>query len=88
MQDLLSMLMNAKIRDMDGDVIAEVLGVHFSAGKLSLTVDIEGYDEDEDEEPDDGAKDDIPEDDASKIDFKNIVAMKKASKKKTGTDDG
>jgi hypothetical protein len=81
--ELLSMLMNAKIRDMDGDEIGEVLGVHFSAGRLSLTVDIEGINL-EDEDPDDGAKDDIPEDDASNIEFPKIIAMGKM--KKDGTD--
>ena len=78
--ELLSMLMNAKIRDMDGDEIGEVLGVHFSAGRLSLTVDFEGI-ELEEEDPDDGAKDDIPEKDASKQEFPNIIAMGNKSKK-------
>jgi hypothetical protein len=63
--DLLSMLMNARIRDMDGDEIGEVLGVHIAMGKLYITVDMELDDGDED--PDDGEKEDIPEDDASNI---------------------
>ena len=84
MQDLLSMLMNAKIRDMDGDEIGEVLGVHFAAGRLSLTVDFEGTELDEDEDPDDGAEDDIPDKDASKIKFPKMAAIKKD--KKDGTD--
>ena len=83
--DLLSMLMNARITDMDGDEIGEVFGVHIAMGKLYITVDMELDDEEED--PDDGAKDDIPEDDASNQEFpKIVVAMKKA--KKTGTNDG
>ncbi len=81
--ELLSMLMNAKIRDMDGDEIGEVLGVHFSAGRLSLTVDFEGIELDEDEDPDDGAKDDIPEEDASKMKFPKLAAMGKKSKEGT-----
>jgi len=39
--DTLSMLSNAKISDMDGDDIGEVVGVHFVNGKLYLTVDTE-----------------------------------------------
>ena len=78
--DLLSMLMNAKIRDMDGDEVAEVVGVHLVQGKLSITIDMEL--EDEGEDPDDGAKDDIPENDASKMEFPKLAA----ASKKTGTD--
>lgn len=82
--DLLSMLMNAKVRDMDGDEIGDVIGVHIAGGKLSVTIDIEGI---EVEDPDDGAKDNIPEDDASKTEFPKLVAMGKAVKrnKKDGT---
>lgn len=75
------MLMNAKIRDMDGDEIGEVIEVQICGGKLEIMMDLITLEDDEDEDPDDGAKDDIPEDDASKIDFKNIVAMKKAAEK-------
>ena len=82
--DLLSMLMNAKIRDMDGDNLGDVIGVHIAGGKLWVSVDIEGI---EVEDPDDGEKDDIPEDDASKMEFHpKLVAMSKgAGKKGDGT---
>lgn len=79
--DWMSLLMNARVRDMDGDEFGEVIGFHFYGGKLSITIDVELDDEEED--PDDGAKDDIPEDDASKIEFPKIVAMNQA--KKDGT---
>jgi len=58
--DLLSMLMNAKIRDMDGDEIGDVIGIHIGGGKLILTVDDEIEFEDEDD-PDGGEE--IDEDD-------------------------
>ena len=77
--ELLSMLMNAKVCDMDGDVFGEVVGVNFAGGKLEIMVDVEMDDEGED--PDDGAKDDIPEDDASKQEFPRLAAMGKKPKK-------
>ena len=63
--DLLSLLMNARVCDLDGALIAEVVEVNITAGKMELMIDVEA-DDDEDEDPDDGAKEDIPEDDASK----------------------
>ena len=39
--DLLSMLMNAKIKDMDGGDIGEVVAIHYVNGKLHLSVDTE-----------------------------------------------
>lgn len=59
--DLLSMLMNARVQDLDGIEVSEVISVHLTGGKLYITIDVEG----EHEDPDDGAKDKIPEDDAS-----------------------
>lgn len=47
------MLMNAKIKNMDGDEIGEVLGVHIAMGKLCITVDME-LDEEEEDDPDGG----------------------------------
>ena len=82
--ELLSMLMNAKITDMDGDEIGEVIGVHIAMGKLNITMNVE-LDDEEEEDPDDGAKDDIPEEDASKQEFPRLAAMGKNSKKKDGT---
>ncbi len=79
--DLLSMLMNAKARTVDGSDLGEVIGVHFALGRMAITIDL-GL---EDEDPDDGEKEDIPEDDASKIEFPRIVAMSRAAEK-DGTD--
>ncbi len=59
--DLLSLLTTAQVRTLDGEIVGEVFGVHITGGKLYLTVDVdESY-----EDPDDGAKDEIPDDDAS-----------------------
>ncbi len=52
--DLLSMLMNARIRDMDGDEIGEVIGIHIAMGKLCISVDMELDDGEEEDDPDDG----------------------------------
>lgn len=53
--DLLSMLMNAKIRDMDGDEIGDVIGIHIGGGKLVVTVDDEiELDEEDGDDPDGG----------------------------------
>ena len=83
--DLLSMLMNAKVCDMDGDIFGEVVGVNLAGGKLEIMIDVE-LDDEEDEDPDDGAKDDIPEKDASKQEFPRLAAMGKKVTKKSGTD--
>jgi hypothetical protein len=53
--DLLSMLMNAKIRNMDGDEIGDVIGIHIGGGKLVVTVDDEiELDEEDGDDPDGG----------------------------------
>jgi len=52
--DLLSMLMNAKIRDMDGDEIGDVIGIHIGGGKLIVTVDDEFILEEDEDDPDGG----------------------------------
>ncbi len=75
--DLLSMLMNAKIRDMDGDEIGEVIEVQICGGKLEIMMDLISVDLEDEEDPDDGAKDDIPENDASKQEFPKLAAMGK-----------
>lgn len=77
--DMLSMLMNARIRDVDGDEIGEVIGIHIAMGKMFISVDMELDDEDG-EDPDGGEEEDIPEGDASKLEFPKIVAMKKVGK--------
>ena len=51
--DTLSLVSNAKIKDLDGDDIGEVVGIHYVNGKLHITVDTETGFEDEDD-PDGG----------------------------------
>ncbi len=55
--DLLSMLQNAKIRDIDGFELGTVVAVHITGGKLTLVVDPEIDDE---IDPDGGEEEDIP----------------------------
>lgn len=50
--DWMSMLMNARIRDIGGGVLGDVLGVHIVAGKMSITVDNDVEDEEGPEDPD------------------------------------
>ncbi len=52
--DMLSMLMNAKIRNMDGDEIGDVIGVHIAGGKMVISVDDEIEIEVEEDDPDGG----------------------------------
>ena len=80
--DLLSMLADAQVNDLNGLELGRVLVVHISSGKLSLTVDIEAFDIDD---PDDGVKDDIPEDDASKPPSSIVEMM---SRVKRGPENG
>ena len=75
--DLLSMLADAQVNDLNGLELGRVLVVHISSGKLSLTVDIEAFDTDD---PDDGAKDDIPENDASKTPSSIIEMMNRVNR--------
>lgn len=63
--DTLSMLANAKITDLDGDDIGEVIAVHYVNGKLYLSVDTMLNDEEEDD-PDGGEE--IDEDDERELD--------------------
>jgi hypothetical protein len=71
--DILALLSQAKINDMDGVELGDVMGIHFVAGKMIITVNMNWNDESED--PDGGEKEDIPEDDVSKMEFPKIVAM-------------
>lgn len=65
--DLLSMLQNARIRDMEGDEIGEVTEIRIYGGRLEIMMDLITLEADDEEDPDDGSKEDIPEDDASKV---------------------
>ena len=63
--DTLSMIMNAQITDMNGEAVGSVISVHIVGCKMFITASME-YESEED--GDDGEKEDIPEDDASKTD--------------------
>ncbi len=65
--DLLTMLMNARIKDMDGDEIAEVIGIRIAMGKLYITVDME-LDDGEYEEDDPNGGEEIDGDGEKKPD--------------------
>ena len=53
--DLLSMLMSARVCDVDGDVFGEVVNINISGGKLEIMVDVELDDgEYEEDDPDGG----------------------------------
>lgn len=72
--DLLSLLMSARVVDVDGDVFGEVVNINISGNKLEIMIDVE-LDDDEEDDPDDGAKDDIPEDDASNSKVQQLRAV-------------
>ncbi len=60
--ELLSMIMHARVQDLEGTEIAGVTAVTFSGGKMILTVDIlTDLDEFEDDDPDGGEE--VPVDD-------------------------
>ena len=82
--DIMALLSQAQVNDMDGMELGDVLGIHIVAGRMVLSINMTIFDDEDEDDPDDGEKEDIPEDDASKIQFPKIVAMGK----KTGTDDG
>ncbi len=51
--ELLSMLMNARITDMAGDEVGEVIAIHIAMGKLYISVDTM-LDNGEEDDPDGG----------------------------------
>lgn len=69
--DLLSMLQNAKIRDIDGFEIGIVVAVHITGGKLTLVVDPELDEID----PDGGDEEDVPE--GELVSLKAVVGEKR-----------
>jgi hypothetical protein len=79
--DIFAMLQNALIVDVDtDDCVGQAIGFNVVNGRMRIFTVMA----DEDSEgSDDGAKEDIPEDDASKLEFPKIVAMGKK-----GADDG
>lgn len=50
--DLLSMLQNAKVIDLNGDELGDVVGVNIAEGKLTIEISmvVEGEDDGEEEE--------------------------------------
>lgn len=66
--DTLSLVSNAKIKDLDGDDIGEVVGIHYINGKLHITVDTE-LDFEDGDDPDGGEEiDKDDEDDERELD--------------------
>jgi len=66
--DIMSLLMNAKILDEDGDEVGEVVGFTIRGGKMLLSTDIDLdllYDEDD---PDGGEEIDTDDDDEGELD--------------------
>ncbi len=63
--ELLSMLMNARITDMAGDEVGEVIAIHIAMGKLYISVDTM-LDNGEEDDPDGGEE--IDEDDERELD--------------------
>lgn len=51
--DTLSLVSNARVKDLDGDDIGEVVGIHYVNGKLYITIDTE-IDFDGEGDPDGG----------------------------------
>ena len=75
--DLLSMIMNAKLKDMDGNDVGEVIGLHIAMGKAYITVD---PNMEEDDDPDDGEKEDIPEENSvHQLEFPKCVTVSKTA---------
>ncbi len=65
--DIMSMLQNAKVRDMEGLELGEVFGVSIVGGKMMITIDIEitsGFEDD----PDGGEEVDVDRDDDKELD--------------------
>ncbi len=70
--DMMTMIMNAKITDMGGEEVGDVVSIHIVGCKMFITANM-GYDIEED--GDDGEKDDIPEDDASKASLAEVISL-------------
>ena len=72
--DIFTMLQNATIVDMETDEpIGMAIGFQVINGRMRITVGL-FVEDDEDNDPDDGDKEDIPEDDASNL-VQNIHAI-------------
>lgn len=64
MSDIWTLLQNAIIKDTSGVRVGEVFALHISCGKMTIIADLTDLHvhEDDDYDPDDGEKEDIPED--------------------------
>jgi hypothetical protein len=88
--DILTMLAQAKVNDINGVALGNVQGIHFVAGKIVLTLDldlmrfIEEDDEEDEDDPDDGEKDEIPEHDASRLGAPKLVVADGRMKEAVG----
>jgi hypothetical protein len=73
--DILTMLTQAKVNDINGVALGNVQGIHFVAGKIVLTLDLNlmRFIEEDEDDPDDGEKDEIPEHDASRLGAPKLV---------------
>ena len=65
--DVLALLSHAIVKDDNGVELGTVKGIHFVEGKMLLSIDMTLFDEEDDDDPDDGEKEDIPEEDASNV---------------------
>lgn len=72
--DLLSMVLNARLLDMEGNEVGEVIGIHIAMGKLFLSVDLELADEDHGGGPDGGEE--VPEFNFTPEDNKGTITEK------------
>ena len=72
--DIMALLSQAKVNDMDGVELGDVMGIHIVAGKMVVSINMTILDDDDDDDPDDGEKEDIPEDDAGNV-VQNIRAI-------------
>ena len=77
--DILELLSQATVNDINGVGLGDVMGIHFLSGRMVISISLDLFDEDDGEydDPDDGAKDDIPEDDASQVKHLTVVAIGK-----------
>jgi hypothetical protein len=64
MSDLFYMLQNAPVYDQEGEIVGQTVGFEILNGRMKIR--IVAFDDSEDE-PDDGAKEDIPEPIMTKI---------------------
>jgi len=86
--DTMSMLQNARVRDMDGDEIGEVFGVSIIGGKMMITIDIIAIEMDDEDGDDPDGGEEIDVDDEEELDPKketgNTVPLRAVAGGKRG----